>query len=239
MKHIVSFSGGKDSTAMLLLMIEKKMPIDEIIFCDTGKEFPAMYDHILAVEKYIGRKITTIRSEKSFEYILGKYKRRRRNGKTQTGKGWADFQMRWCTGDLKRDVMKKYLSKQKHFLYQGIAFDELHRSKKNKDGRNHKYPLIEWEITEKMALEYCYSKGFYWDGLYEKFSRVSCYCCPLQPLDELYKIYNEFPELWADIVKMDKTSYRQFRSDYSIANLERKFKGKQEQIKLFPSKLDK
>jgi tRNA(Ile)-lysidine synthase TilS/MesJ len=31
-RHIVSFSGGKDSTAMLLMMIEKGMPIDEIIF---------------------------------------------------------------------------------------------------------------------------------------------------------------------------------------------------------------
>lgn len=45
MDHIVSFSGGKDSTAMLLMMLERKMPIDEIIFCDTGKEFPQMYEH--------------------------------------------------------------------------------------------------------------------------------------------------------------------------------------------------
>jgi hypothetical protein len=32
-----------------------------------------------------------------------------------------------------------------------------------------KYPLIDWNITEKQALEYCYSKGFNWSGLYEKF----------------------------------------------------------------------
>lgn len=50
MKHIVSFSGGKDSTAMLLMMIEKGMQIDDIIFCDTGKEFPEMYEHIKQVE---------------------------------------------------------------------------------------------------------------------------------------------------------------------------------------------
>lgn len=31
-KHIVCFSGGKDSTAMLLKMIENNMPIDDIIF---------------------------------------------------------------------------------------------------------------------------------------------------------------------------------------------------------------
>ncbi len=34
-KQIISFSGGKDSSAMLLRMIELKYPIDEIIFCDT------------------------------------------------------------------------------------------------------------------------------------------------------------------------------------------------------------
>ena len=58
--HIVSFSGGKDSTAMLLKMIEEDMKIDDIIFCDTGIEFPSMYDHIEKVEKYIGRKITKL-----------------------------------------------------------------------------------------------------------------------------------------------------------------------------------
>lgn len=30
MKYIVSFSGGKDSTAMLLRMLELKYPIDEV-----------------------------------------------------------------------------------------------------------------------------------------------------------------------------------------------------------------
>lgn len=54
MEHIVQFSGGKDSTAMLLMMLEKDMPIDEIIFCDTGKEFPQMYEHIEKIQKYIG-----------------------------------------------------------------------------------------------------------------------------------------------------------------------------------------
>lgn len=45
-KHIVSFSGGKDSTAMLLKMIENNMQIDDIIFLDTTVEFPEMYEHI-------------------------------------------------------------------------------------------------------------------------------------------------------------------------------------------------
>lgn len=59
-KHIVQFSGGKDSTAMLLMMIDKGMPIDEIIFCDTGMEFPQIYANIRKVEEYIGRPITIL-----------------------------------------------------------------------------------------------------------------------------------------------------------------------------------
>lgn len=70
MKHIVSFSGGKDSTAMLLRMVEENMQIDDIVFCDTGKEFPQMYEHIKKVEKYIKRPITIIKSDKSFDYYM-------------------------------------------------------------------------------------------------------------------------------------------------------------------------
>ena len=55
MKHIVQLSGGKDSTAMLLMMLERNMPVDEIIFCDTGMEFPELYQHLEAVEAYMHR----------------------------------------------------------------------------------------------------------------------------------------------------------------------------------------
>lgn len=64
--HLISFSGGKDSTAMLLGMLECDMKIDCILFCDTRLEFPAMYDHIAKVEKNIGRKITIVRAEHTY-----------------------------------------------------------------------------------------------------------------------------------------------------------------------------
>lgn len=39
MKHIASISFGKDSLAMLLMLIEKEYPLDEAVFFDTGMEF--------------------------------------------------------------------------------------------------------------------------------------------------------------------------------------------------------
>ncbi|GAG04820.1 unnamed protein product, partial [marine sediment metagenome] len=57
MNNIVSLSGGKDSTAMLLILLEKKIKVDHIVFFDTGWEFPEMLKHIDKLGKYIGRKI--------------------------------------------------------------------------------------------------------------------------------------------------------------------------------------
>lgn len=44
MRYIASVSFGKDSLAMLLLLIEKKQPLDEVIFYDTGMEFQSIYE---------------------------------------------------------------------------------------------------------------------------------------------------------------------------------------------------
>lgn len=61
----VSFSGGKDSTAMLLHMMELGEHIDEVINVDTGMEFPAMYEHIARVRRIVedaGIKYTELRA---------------------------------------------------------------------------------------------------------------------------------------------------------------------------------
>lgn len=220
-KHIISFSGGKDSTAMLLMMIEKNISIDDIVFCDTGMEFPLMYKHIEKVEKYIKRPITILKNDKSFEYYLAEHIKIRGKNKGKKGYGWPDFKNRWCTAGLKRNLMLKYC--RDNIEYHGIAYDEKERCKKNKTGRNIKYPLVEWKITEKQALEYCYNKGFDWGGLYKDFIRVSCWCCPLSRIGELEILYNKYPKLWNKLKKLDKLSYRKFRNDYTVDELEKKF----------------
>lgn len=50
--NVVSLSGGKDSTAMLLMMLERGMRVDEVVSADTGMEFPAMDKHLRRVEEY-------------------------------------------------------------------------------------------------------------------------------------------------------------------------------------------
>ena len=50
---------------MLLQMIEKEMPIDAVLYADTGMEFPEIYDHIGKMDEHLFRErgihITTLR----------------------------------------------------------------------------------------------------------------------------------------------------------------------------------
>lgn len=238
--HVVSFSGGKDSTAMLLRMIELNMPIDCILFCDTGLEFPAMYKHVEKVERDIGRPITRVKATEEFEYLLlDKIITRKKNtalyGTSVTGYGWAGPKMRWCTEKLKtqpRDAFLRELREKYNVLeYVGLAADEGYRmSRKINQQANHRHPLMEWGWTEEDCLKYCYDHGYDWDGLYNHFKRASCWCCPLQSLSELRQLYRYYPDLWAKLKEWDKRTWRQFRADFSVEQLEVRFQLEEEFI---------
>ena len=134
---------------------------------------------------------------------------------------WPGPQARWCTGRLKTDIinqhLKKYAEDFEVVQYIGIAADEMQRVKE------HRYPLVEWGMTEEDCLRYCYERGYDWGGLYEIFKRVSCWCCPLQSLPELKKLREHYPELWAKLREMDDSTWRTFKEDYSVRRLEVRF----------------
>lgn len=238
--HVVSFSGGKDSTAMLLRMIEEGYPIDIILYCDTGLEFPEMEEHIKKVEEYVGRKITTIKSEKDFMYYASEKEFVHRTdkipgknpGDTSVGYGWPNSFARWCTRHLKLEVVDRYLRNLRKsydvIQYVGIAADESQRKK------NLNYPLIDWGMTEADCLRYCYDRGFDWGGLYEIWGRISCWCCPLKSLSDLRKLKETRPELWSRLEEMDarlqNSARAEFGSSRYLVDIERRFEVEDEFI---------
>ena len=233
MKNIVSLSGGKDSTAMLFMMLERGVRVDEIVFIDTTKEFPQLYDHIELVRKRV-KDIKYTRLSIPFDY----YFKEKSRGE-EKGYGWPRWNLRWCTG-LKRERFKKYIRESYGYsnviVYIGIAYDEKSRCKTYSNHKNYPYkvrcPLVEWKIDERKALEYCYKLGFRWGGLYEHFKRLSCYLCPLQRIKGLRYLYNKFPELWKEMKELDKVSRYDFKYSYTLDELEDKFE-KEKRERLF------
>lgn len=239
--HAVSLSGGKDSTAMLLLMIEHGMPIDMVLYADTGMEFPEMYTHLQKLDEHLYRErglhITTLRNPHSFEYLMfeepkqkqSSLEKRAKLGIPAYGNGWPGIRVRWCTGQMKTHLIHREVNRLKGELgalqYVGIAADEAWRCKDDQ------YPLVDWGITESQALQICYDRGFDFGGLYTIYHRASCWCCPFQRIDELRKLRKHHPELWERLLKMDcrakdqfgSTHLGQFRKDWSVAELDMRF----------------
>ena len=60
-RHIISLSGGKDSTALAIYMKQHhpQIPV-EYVFCDTGCELPETYEYLERLEALLGSHITRL-----------------------------------------------------------------------------------------------------------------------------------------------------------------------------------
>ena len=83
-RHILSMSGGKDSTALAVYMRDRE-PTMEYAFCDTKKELQETYDYLDKVEAYLGKPIIRLNDERGFDHWLEVY-----------GHYLPSPQMRWC-----------------------------------------------------------------------------------------------------------------------------------------------
>jgi len=201
---ILNFSGGKDSTAMLLRMIELKEHIDYIVFADTTFEFPALYEYIKIIEKFIGRKITILKPEKTFDdWRFGKLTRGKDKGNIR-GFPQVISPCYWMR-ESKFNTIQKFSNKFKNKVnLLGIAFDEKNRVQKDNSLR---YPLIEWGWSEEDCIDYLQQKGLL-NSLYKHFSRLGCWMCPKQSNYSKYMLWKHYPELWNTFKLMEKENLR-------------------------------
>ena len=138
-RFICCFSGGKDSTAMLIHIIENDLPLDEIIYCDVGDwTWESAKTHIKQVEEKLDVSITIIDISEKLKQGFKKW-------------GFPSFFNRWCTGE-KREAMKHYLREkygkgESIVQYIGYCSDEEKRtSKKLYHSYEVAYPLVDANI---------------------------------------------------------------------------------------------
>lgn len=202
--HIISFSGGKDSSAMLLRMIELNMPIDRILFADTGKEFPKLYEFIKRMDRYtrreIGVPVETLTTHDHWDnWFYGEITRGERKG-MKRGFPLMAFHCWWS-----REAKFKMLEPEcaGNYRYIGFGFDETNRVNKSRGKPGYRFPLADWGWTEAKALEYLEWRGFA-EQFHRDFGRTGCTCCPKQHEDSLRTLARKYPRQWKELMKYAK-----------------------------------
>ena len=111
-RHILSLSGGKDSTALAVHMRDR-VPEMEYIFHDTDKELPDTIEYLKRLEAYLGVPIKRTTEHTGFDKILRVY-----------GGMLPSNHRRWCTKMLKLKPFEAYVGDDPVINYVGLRADE-------------------------------------------------------------------------------------------------------------------
>ena len=240
--YIASFSGGKDSLAMVLKLIKMKWILDIVLFYDTGKEFSCVYkivEQIKSLCEEKGIEFVHLKPDMDFDYVAFEKPVDCLDGSKKIGYSWCGGRCRWATA-MKLDAISKYYATlgEDYFIveYVGIAADEKERAESKRlqryDGKAKIYPLIEWNMSEAECKQYCYSEGYNWEvdegrgkvDLYQILKRVSCWCCGNKNLEELRNIFKYLPVTWEKLKEMQRRTCMPFYDGkWTIFDLEKRF----------------
>ncbi len=179
---MVSFSGGKDSLACLLLTMDAGLKLP-IFFVNTGLEFPETIAHVHRVaEKHGLQLIEESAPEGIFFESLAHF-----------GPPGRDF--RWCCktnklGPTTRAIMKHYPNGVLSFIGQR-RYESEQRSEKPRVWKNPwtpgqigASPIQDW--TALHVWLYIFSKGEEYNPWYDRgLDRIGCYLCPASDLSEM------------------------------------------------------
>lgn len=193
LRHILSLSGGKDSTALAIYM-RGRVPGLEYVFCDTHKELPETYEYLDKLEGFLGIKIVKLSAERGFDHWLSLY-----------GGYLPSTRMRWCTKMLKIKPFEDYVGDDPVLLYVGIRADE-NRSAYVSTKPNIKVamPFQDDDIDIAGVNRILEESGVGLPSYYEWRTRSGCYFCFFQRKKEWAELSRRHPELYEAAKQYEK-----------------------------------
>lgn len=195
-KHVVGLSGGKDSTALALWLVENEPREYEFICNETGNELPDMHEHWRKLEALLGAPIKRVRYHTD---LIGAA---REQGML------PNVFSRWCTRLLKIEPTIKYFESlpDDSVLYVGLRADEEARRGLYGEDIKVRFPLREQGMDEAAVWAYLDARGVCIP------LRTDCGLCPYQRLGEWRDLYFKHPVIWMQGVQLEKESGHTIRS---------------------------
>lgn len=196
-RHILSFGGGVNSVALMIILLRSKEPLDEVVFADTGAEAPETYAYLHLVNPYL-------RDHRVSFTILANQTR----GPDLYGRCWdrrviPSALWRWSTRDFKvTPIHRYYRSLGGHVnQYLAIAYDEVERMK---DARvnyvTNFYPLVDRRITRAGCI------GLIEDAGLPVPPKSGCFFCPFNSIGRWRWLYRTHPQLYQEAVALEENS---------------------------------
>ncbi len=203
-KNIAMFSGGKDSTALLIYLKNKGVKF-EAVFCNTGWELPETLEYIKYIKAdLLGGELTELKSKKynGMRDLISK-------------KNYIPtVHQRFCTDELKIKPAFDYI---KQFGEGVTMFNGVRRSESLKRSALEMTvwddsagcwlwrTLLYW--TAKEVMNYISANGFKINPLYKKgMKRVGCGPCIMISLKELVVLIKTHPERIDEIREIERAT---------------------------------
>ncbi|HEY3366809.1 MAG TPA: phosphoadenosine phosphosulfate reductase family protein [Symbiobacteriaceae bacterium] len=184
-RHVLSLSGGKDSTALAIYMRDK-IPNMEYAFCDTMKELPETYEYLDRLEAYLGKKIARLNAERGFDHWLEMY-----------GGLLPSSQARWCTRMLKLKPFEEYVGDDPVYSYVGIRADEDRSGYvSTKPNIIPVFPFKEDGLVKADVFRLLEEAGLGLPEYYKWRTRSGCYFCFFQRKSEWVNLKVNHPDLF-------------------------------------------
>ena len=187
----VSYSGGKDSLATLLVVTKAigKVPM---LFADTGLEFPETYANIEDAAKRYGLDVIRSNGENTF-------------WKTFEEQGPPAVNARWCCRVCKLTPVGAMIQEQWGECLSFIGqrrYESASRAQSNRVWRNKNVrvqlsaaPIHNW--TALHVWLYLMREKAPYNILYERhLDRIGCFMCPSSDMALIHRIETEYPALW-------------------------------------------
>lgn len=200
MKYIAMLSGGQDSSAMTIRALEIGMPVDHIVFSDTGLEHKAMYEYIDKLDAFFQRKynkkIIRLHPKNSFEHWTFGETTKGENIGMIRGTPRVTLPCFWRR-EAKEYPLTRWLKEQgitEFTKYVGYTASETKRAT-GMEEFNYVAPLMDWGWGEAEVQKYL-KENMMENKLYQHFSRTGCAVCPKQRIDDKFMVWKHYPDVW-------------------------------------------